>query len=121
MCSPWSTRSSPTLPTTVMSAGGTTCTSPASMRAAPTPPARTQITRRRYRRGRRHRYAPPMARTEEDLLAELNADLREGVDWKQGAITYLREIVASGGPDEERFHLVKPFVGGPDYAPFWEI
>lgn len=60
-----------------------------------------------------------MARTEEDLLAELNADLREGVDWKQGAITYLREIVASGGVDEERFHLVKPFVGGPDYAPFW--
>ncbi|HEV7723068.1 MAG TPA: class I SAM-dependent methyltransferase [Iamia sp.] len=60
-----------------------------------------------------------MARTEEDLLAELNADLREGVDWKQGAITYLREIVASGGQDEERFHLVKPFVGGPDYAPFW--
>lgn len=60
-----------------------------------------------------------MARTEEDLLAELNADLRPGVDWKQGAITYLREIVASGGQDEERFHLVKPFVGGPDYAPFW--
>ncbi len=60
-----------------------------------------------------------MARTEEDLLAELNADLRQGVDWKQGAITYLREVVASGGPDEERFHLVKPFVGGPDYAPFW--
>ncbi len=60
-----------------------------------------------------------MARTEEDLLAELNADLREGVDWKQGAITYLREIVASGGADEERFHLVKPFVGGPDYSPFW--
>lgn len=60
-----------------------------------------------------------MARTEEDLLAELNADLREGVDWKQGAIAYLREIVASGGADEERFHLVKPFVGGPDYSPFW--
>ena len=60
-----------------------------------------------------------MARTEEDLLAELNADLREGVDWKQGAITYLREIVRSGGADEERFHLVKPFVGGPDYDPFW--
>lgn len=60
-----------------------------------------------------------MARTEEELLAEINADLREGVDWKQGAITYLREVVAAGGPDEERFHLVKPFLGGPDYAPFW--
>lgn len=60
-----------------------------------------------------------MAQTEEELLAELNADLRPGVDWKQGAITYLREIVAAGGEDEERFHLVKPFVGGPDYAPFW--
>lgn len=60
-----------------------------------------------------------MARTEEDLLAELNVDLREGVDWKQGAVTYLREIVRSGGPTAERYHLIKPFVGGPDYAPFW--
>lgn len=60
-----------------------------------------------------------MARTEADLLAEINADLPEGVDWKQGAITYLREIVEAGGPDEERFHLVKPFLGGPDYEPFW--
>lgn len=60
-----------------------------------------------------------MARTEEDLLAELNADLREGVDWKQGAITYLREMVRSAGPAAERYHLIKPFVGGPDYSPFW--
>lgn len=60
-----------------------------------------------------------MARDEEDLLAELNAGLRPGVDWKQGAITYLREVMAAGGPHEERYHLVKPFLGGPDYAPFW--
>jgi len=60
-----------------------------------------------------------VARTEAELLAEINADLPEGVDWKQGAITYLREVVASGGAEEERFHLIKPFLGGPDYTPFW--
>lgn len=60
-----------------------------------------------------------MARTEAELLAEINADLPEGIDWKEGAITYLREVVASGGAEEERFHLIKPFLGGPDYAPFW--
>lgn len=60
-----------------------------------------------------------VARTEEDLLAEINADLRPGVDWKQGAVTYLRELVEAGGEAQEHFHLVKPFVGGPDYEPFW--
>lgn len=60
-----------------------------------------------------------MARTEAELLAEINADLPEGVDWKQGAITYLRELVQDGGETQEWYHLVKPFVGGPDYDPFW--
>src|SRR4051794_4036208 len=44
MCNPWSTRSSPTLTTAVSRSGATTCTRPASMRAAPTPPARVTIT-----------------------------------------------------------------------------
>ena len=59
------------------------------------------------------------AEPEDDFLRRLNADLPEGVDWKQGAVTYLRELVADGGEDTERFHLVKPFVGGPDFDPFW--
>jgi SAM-dependent methyltransferase len=60
-----------------------------------------------------------MASTEADLLREINADLPEGVDWKEGAITYLRELVVDGGETQEWFHLVKPFLGGPDYEPFW--
>ena len=60
-----------------------------------------------------------MASTEADLLRAINADLPQGVDWKQGAITYLRELVEEGGETQEWFHLVKPFLGGPDYSPFW--
>jgi SAM-dependent methyltransferase len=60
-----------------------------------------------------------MASTEADLLREINADLPDGVDWKEGAITYLRELVVDGGETQEWFHLVKPFLGGPDYDPFW--
>lgn len=56
---------------------------------------------------------------ETDFLDEINGRLPSGVDWKQGAITYLREVVMDGGPSVERFHLVKPFVGGPDYSTFW--
>ena len=60
-----------------------------------------------------------MARTEAELLDEINARLPDGVDWKQGAVTYLKELVEEGGETQEWFHLVKPFLGGPDYAPFW--
>lgn len=56
---------------------------------------------------------------ESDFLRRLNADLPEGVDWKSGAVSYLRELVADGGADTERFHLTKPFVGGPDFNPFF--
>ena len=58
-----------------------------------------------------------MASTEADLLREINARLPEGVDWKQGAVTYLKELVEEGGETQEWFHLVKPFLGGPDYDP----
>jgi SAM-dependent methyltransferase len=60
-----------------------------------------------------------MCRSEADLLAEINRDLPKGIDWKQGAITYLRELIQDGGPTQEWYHLLKPFVGGPDYEPFW--
>lgn len=60
-----------------------------------------------------------MTRSEADFLAEINADLPAGVDWKQGAITYLRELVLDGGEQAEWFHLTKPFLGGPDFGPFW--
>ncbi len=61
-----------------------------------------------------------MARpSEEDLLDEINANLPPGVDWKEGAVTYLRELVVNGGETAEWYHLVKPFVGGPDFDSFW--
>ncbi len=56
---------------------------------------------------------------EDAFLAEINIDLPPGVDWKQGAIDYLRKIVADGGPSAERYHLIKPFMGGPDFEMFW--
>ncbi|MCU1351505.1 MAG: cap guanine-N2 methyltransferase family protein, partial [Acidimicrobiales bacterium] len=56
---------------------------------------------------------------EVEFLRRLNADLPAGVDWKQGAVSYLRELVQDGGAEAEWFHLVKPFVGGPDFGPFW--
>ena len=43
MWSPWRQVSSPVLTTAVMLAGSTTATSPRSIRAAPTPPARATI------------------------------------------------------------------------------
>ena len=61
----------------------------------------------------------PAAATEDDFLRLLNADLPQGVDWKQGAVTYLRELVVDGGEQAEHFHLTKPFLGGPDFGPFW--
>lgn len=60
-----------------------------------------------------------MAPTETEFLRALNAELPAGVDWKQGAITYLRELVEDGGAEAEWFHLTKPFLGGPDFDPFW--
>lgn len=60
-----------------------------------------------------------MTRSEADFLLEINADLPDGVNWKEGAITYLRELVDDGGEEKNWFHFVKPFVGGPDFGPFW--
>lgn len=57
--------------------------------------------------------------SEQSFIDEINDRLPKGVDWKQGAGKYLREIVCDGGPSVERFHLVKPFFGGPDFSSFW--
>ncbi len=60
-----------------------------------------------------------MPPTEAEFLQQINAELPDGVDWKQGAVTYLRELVVDGGEQAEWFHLTKPFLGGPDFSPFW--
>ena len=53
------------------------------------------------------------------LLAELNADLPQGIDWKQGAIEYLRDLIRAEGSHNELYHLIKPYLGGPDFQPFY--
>jgi SAM-dependent methyltransferase len=47
------------------------------------------------------------------LLRDLNRDLPRGVDWKEGARRYLRDLVARGGPSFRQWHLTKPFLGEP--------
>lgn len=55
---------------------------------------------------------------EQRLLDEINRHLPEGVDWKSGALTYLRELNENQGIHSARYHLIKPFLGGPDFQPF---
>jgi SAM-dependent methyltransferase len=51
--------------------------------------------------------------TEQELLQEINRDLPAGIDWKEGARRYVRELVARGGPAFRQWHLTKPFLGAP--------
>lgn len=53
------------------------------------------------------------------LLDEINKNVPQGVDWKRGAIRYLGELIDTQGVHAERYHLIKPFVGGPDFSPFY--
>jgi len=54
-----------------------------------------------------------------DLLTEINRDIPRDVDWKRGAIEYLGQLIEAQGVHEERFHLIKPFLGGPDFGHFF--
>ncbi|MBN1593889.1 MAG: class I SAM-dependent methyltransferase [Candidatus Coatesbacteria bacterium] len=58
------------------------------------------------------------SKEQEEFLREINSGLPDGINWKQGAIDYLTQLIESQGPHAERYHLIKPFVGGPDFAPF---
>ncbi|MGA7413117.1 MAG: hypothetical protein WBW33_21755 [Bryobacteraceae bacterium] len=46
---------------------------------------------------------------ERDLLEEINRDLPQGVDWKEGARTYLKDVFAALGPGAEVYLQDKPF------------
>ena len=52
-------------------------------------------------------------RTEQELLEEINRCLPPDVDWKAGAESYVRDLVARGGPAFRQWHLTKPFLGEP--------
>ena len=58
--------------------------------------------------------------TEESFLKRINRHLPEGVDWKAGAINYLKELINQKGEGQELFHYVKPFHGGPDFSSFFD-
>ena len=60
-----------------------------------------------------------MTISEKMLLDELNVDLPGGIDWKQGAIEYLRNLIHREGSHNELYHLIKPYLGGPDFQPFF--
>ncbi|MBN1552173.1 class I SAM-dependent methyltransferase [bacterium] len=56
---------------------------------------------------------------EDKLLNEINAILPSNIDWKKGAKAYLRQLVEKKGEHNIRYHLIKPFLGGPDFNPFF--
>jgi SAM-dependent methyltransferase len=60
-----------------------------------------------------------MTDSETTLLEEINADIPEGIDWKLGAIEYLHTLVHGEGSHNELYHLIKPYLGGPDFQPFF--
>ncbi len=57
--------------------------------------------------------------SEKELLEEINRDVPPGIDWKKGAVEYLRNLTNDKGRGTERYHLIKPFIGGPDYDSFY--
>jgi SAM-dependent methyltransferase len=58
-------------------------------------------------------------REEKNFLDELNRYLPKNIDWKEGAKTYLSALLRID-PSAERYHLTKPFIGGPDFSSFFE-
>ncbi|MFC1853411.1 hypothetical protein ACFL27_24710 [candidate division CSSED10-310 bacterium] len=56
---------------------------------------------------------------EEMFLREINARLPKNIDWKKGACLYIKQIIEKEGEHNKRYHLIKPFVGGPDFGPFF--
>lgn len=56
---------------------------------------------------------------EKALLDEVNRYLLKNVDWKEGARKYLRNLV-NHNPSAEIYHLIKPFIGGPDFTTFFD-
>ncbi len=56
---------------------------------------------------------------EQQLLEDINRYVPVGIDWKAGAISYLKDLIREKGIHNECYHLIKPFLGGPDFSPFF--
>ena len=59
------------------------------------------------------------SKKEIDFLSEINQYLPKNIDWKEGARKYLNNLLKDN-PHTERYHLIKPFLGGPDFSTFFE-
>lgn len=53
-----------------------------------------------------------VAERKQRLLESINSRLPPGIDWKAGAATYLGNLIKDRGTHNERYHLIKPFIGG---------
>jgi len=53
-----------------------------------------------------------VAERKQRLLQGINSRLPPGIDWKEGAATYLGNLIKDRGSHNERYHLIKPFIGG---------
>ena len=59
------------------------------------------------------------SKEEIEFINEINQYLPKNIDWKEGAREYLSNLLKDN-PDAERYHLIKPFRGGPDFTTFFE-
>lgn len=55
---------------------------------------------------------------EQRFLAEINRQLPLGIDWKAGAIEYVKAIIRDQGEGGRLYLLNKPFCSGPDFSSF---
>lgn len=55
----------------------------------------------------------------DEFLASINQYLPKNIDWKQGAIDYLKSL-CSEGEHQKVYHYSKPFLGGPDFTSFFQ-
>ena len=58
------------------------------------------------------------SKEEIEFLDEINQYLPKNIDWKEGARKYLSNRLKDN-PHAERYHLTKPFLGGPDFTSFF--
>jgi len=62
----------------------------------------------------------PYSILEKQFLEEINKGLPQQIDWKKGAIDYLKNMLKAEGEGAALYHLLKPFCAGPDFNDFYE-
>lgn len=57
---------------------------------------------------------------EKQFLDEINEGLPEQIDWKKGAIDYLKNMLTAEGEGTYVYHYLKPFCAASDFNDFYE-